>query len=108
MGLAAINFVLRREELKPSLLVVTDIDQSRLNRAASIYTVELAASRGIDLKYINTGKIENPVEELKAISGGTGFDDVFVFAPVRAVVEQGDAILGFDGCLNFFCRSRQS
>ncbi len=102
MGLAAINFVLRREELKPSLLVVTDIDQSRLNRAASIYTVELAASRGIDLKYINTGKIENPVEELKAISGGTGFDDVFVFAPVRAVVEQGDAILGFDGCLNFF------
>ncbi|MDD2245946.1 MAG: zinc-binding dehydrogenase [Proteiniphilum sp.] len=102
MGLAAINFVLRREELKPSLLVVTDIDQSRLNRAASIYTVELAASRGIDLKYINTGKMENPVEELKAISGGTGFDDVFVFAPVRAVVEQGDAILGFDGCLNFF------
>jgi len=27
---------------------------------------------------------------------------VFVFAPVRAVVEQGDAILAFDGCLNFF------
>jgi len=102
MGLAAINFVLRREEVKPSLLVVTDIDQSRLDRAASIYTVEFAASRGIDLKYVNTGKMENPVEELKAISGGTGFDDVFVFAPVRPVVEQGDAILAFDGCLNFF------
>src|SRR5690554_7874932 len=42
MGLAAINFVLRREEVKPSLLVVTDIDQSRLDRAASIYTVEFA------------------------------------------------------------------
>src|SRR5690554_1648818 len=102
MELAAINFVLRREEVKPSLLVVTDIDQSRLDRAASIYTVEFAASRGIDLKYVNTGKMENPVEELKAISGGTGFDDVFVFAPVRPVVEQGDAILAFDGCLNFF------
>jgi hypothetical protein len=25
-----------------------------------------------------------------------------VFAPVRPVIEQGDAILGFDGCLNFF------
>ncbi len=35
MGLAAINFVLRREEVKPSLLVVTDIDQTRLDRAAS-------------------------------------------------------------------------
>jgi hypothetical protein len=31
-----------------------------------------------------------------------GFDDVFIFAPVKQVVEQGDAILGFDGCLNFF------
>ena len=36
------------------------------------------------------------------ISDGTGFDDVFVYAPVPAVVELGDAILGFDGCLNFF------
>jgi len=102
MGLAAINFVLHREEIKPSLLVVTDIDQNRLDRAASIYTVEFAASRGIDLHYVNTGKMENPVEGLKAIAGGTGYDDVFVFAPVKSVVEQGDSILGFDGCLNFF------
>lgn len=102
MGLAAINYVIQREDRKPSLLVVTDVDQTRLDRAASIYPVALAASKGIDLKYINTGKLENPVEELKAISGGTGYDDVFVFAPVKPVVEQGDAILAFDGCLNFF------
>ena len=102
MGLAAINYVLRREDRKPSLLVVTDVDQTRLDRAASIYTVEFAASRGIDLKYINTGKMENPAEELKMISGDSGYDDVFVFAPVKPVVEQGDAILAFDGCLNFF------
>ena len=102
MGLAAINYVLRREDRKPSLLVVTDVDQTRLDRAASIYTVEFAASRGIDLKYINTGKMGNPVEELKVISGDSGYDDVFVFAPVKPVVEQGDAILAFDGCLNFF------
>jgi hypothetical protein len=30
------------------------------------------------------------------------FDDVFIFAPVKPVVELGDSILGFDGCLNFF------
>ena len=102
MGLAAINYVLRREDRKPSLLVVTDVDQTRLDRAASIYTVEFAASRGIDLKYINTGKMGNPAEELKVISGDSGYDDVFVFAPVKPVVEQGDAILAFDGCLNFF------
>ena len=102
MGLAAINYVLHREDRKPALLVVTDVNQVRLDRAASIYTVEFAASRGIDLRYVNTGALENPVEELRAISGGTGFNDVFVFAPVRPVVEQGDAILSFDGCLNFF------
>ncbi|MBF6598696.1 MAG: zinc-binding dehydrogenase [Fermentimonas sp.] len=102
MGLAAINYVLNREDLKPSLLVVTDVDQDRLNRAASIYTVDFAASRGIDLYYINTGKVDNPVELLRDKTNGLGYDDVFVFAPVKSVVEQGDAILGFDGCLNFF------
>ncbi|SFL44875.1 zinc-binding dehydrogenase [Proteiniphilum acetatigenes] len=102
MGLAAINYVLHREDRKPSLLVVTDVDQARLDRAASIYTVEFAESRGIDLHYINTGAMEDPVKELKTLSGNSGYDDVFVFAPVRPVVEQGDAILAFDGCLNFF------
>jgi threonine dehydrogenase-like Zn-dependent dehydrogenase len=102
MGLAAVNYVLRREGRKPSLLVVTDVDQARLDRAAAIYTVEFAASRGIDLRYLNTGAMSDPVAELMSVTGGSGYDDVFVFAPVRPVVEQGDAILAFDGCLNFF------
>jgi len=101
MGLAAINYILHREDRKPSLLVVTDIDQARLDRAASLYTVEYAASRGIELKYINTAKLGNPVEEMKSMAGD-GFNDVFVFAPVAQVIEQADAILAFNGCLNFF------
>jgi len=102
MGLAAINYVLRRNDRKPSICVVTDVDQTRLDRAAQFYSVEFAASRGIDLRYVNTGKMENPVEDLRAITGGYGYDDVFAFAPVKPVVEQADAILAFDGCLNFF------
>jgi len=102
MGLAAINYVLRREDRKPSLFVVTDVDQVRLDRAASLYTVEFAKERGIDLRYINTKEMTNPVEELKALTGGEGYNDVFVFAPVKPIVEQADAILAFDGCLNFF------
>ena len=102
MGLAAINYVLRRDDRKPSICVVTDVDQTRLDRAATILPVDFAKSRGIDLRYINTGNMENPVEELRAITGGYGYDDVFAFAPVKPVVEQGDAILAFDGCLNFF------
>ncbi len=101
MGLAAINYVIHRADRKPKLCVVTDIDQVRLDRAASIYTVDEAAKRGIELVYLNTA-IENPVEKLRRISGDTGYDDVFVFAPVAPVIEQGDAILAFDGCLNFF------
>jgi L-sorbose 1-phosphate reductase len=101
MGLAAINYVLRREDRKPSLLVVTDINQTRLDRAASLYTVEFARSQGIDLQYVNTSA-EGAVDKLKNISDGKGYDDVFVFAPVRPLIEQADAILAFDGCMNFF------
>jgi threonine dehydrogenase-like Zn-dependent dehydrogenase len=101
MGLAAINYVIHRAERKPRLCVVTDIDQARLDRAASIYSVEEAAKHAIKLVYLNT-KIDDPIAKLKELSEGTGYDDVFVFAPVAPVIEQGDAILGFDGCLNFF------
>ncbi|MDP4204643.1 MAG: zinc-binding dehydrogenase [Bacteroidota bacterium] len=102
MGLAAINYALHREDRHPNLMVVTDIDQSRLDRAASLYTPEFAASRGIDLRYINTADSANAVNLLMSQTGGTGYNDVFVFAPVAPVVEQADAILAFDGCLNFF------
>ncbi|MCE4566304.1 zinc-binding dehydrogenase [Maribellus sp. CM-23] len=102
MGLAAINYVISREDRKPSLLVVTDIAQDRLDRAAEIFPVEWAKEKGIELIYLNTGNVEDPVKALKDVSGGEGYNDVFVFAPVAPVVEQGDAILAHDGCLNFF------
>ena len=51
---------------------------------------------------LNTLKMKDPVKYLRDITGGEGFDDVFVFAPVKPVIEMGDSILGFDGCLNFF------
>lgn len=102
MGLAAINYVVNRRDRKPSLLVVTDIDQKRLDRAAEIFSVEWAKARGIDLKYLNTSDCPDPVSYIRQQTGGEGFDDVFVFAPVASVLEQGDAILANDGCLNFF------
>ena len=100
MGLGAIDYALHCDR-RPSLLVVTDIDDSRLARAASIYTVEEAAGNGIELHYVNT-RMENATEYLRNLTGGTGYDDVICFAPVRPVVEQAGDILGFDGCLNFF------
>ena len=97
MGLVAIDIALHGN-IKPSMVVVTDLDQQRLDRAASIFSPEKAAEDGIKLVFANT----SDKDELLEISGGKGFDDVFVYAPVPAVVELGDAILGFDGSLNFF------
>ena len=48
------------------------------------------------------GAGEDPVQRLMDLTDGKGYDDVFVIAPVAPVIEQGDRILGFDGCLNFF------
>lgn len=101
MGLGAIDYAIHCDR-KPGLLVVTDIDDARLERAASIYTVEEAAKNGIKLIYVNTSSIENPEEYLISLTGGKGYDDVMVFAPVKPVVETGDRILCKDGCLNFF------
>jgi len=101
MGLGAIDYALHQER-KPGLLVVTDIDDNRLARASAIFTEEDAYKEGVKLIFVNTGKMKDPVRYLRDITGGEGFDDVFVFAPVKPVIELGDSILGFDGCLNFF------
>jgi threonine dehydrogenase-like Zn-dependent dehydrogenase len=101
MGLGAIDYALHQAR-KPGFIAVTDIDGSRLERAASLFPPEQALREGIKLEYVNTGKTEDPVKYLRNLTGGYGFDDVFVFAPVKQVVEQAGEILGFDGCLNFF------
>lgn len=101
MGLGAIDFAIHSDR-KPGLLVVTDIDDDRLDRASCLITPGEAAKHGVKLEYVNTAKTKDPTEYLKGLTDDNGYDDVFVFAPVKPVVEQGDQILGKDGCLNFF------
>ena len=101
MGLGCVDYGLHCDR-KPSLMVVTDIDQARLDRAATLLTVEDAAANGVKLVYVNTAALEDPVAYMKGLNGGKGFDDVFVYAPVAPLIEQGDALLGDYGCLNFF------
>lgn len=96
MGLVAIDIALHGD-IRPSLLVVTDLNKDRLDRAKQIFDPDKTKEAGIELIFTDS----SDKSELLDISNG-GFDDVFVYAPVPAVVELGDAILGFDGCLNFF------
>ncbi len=97
MGLVAIDIALHGD-VKPSLVVVTDLDEKRLARAAEIYSPEAAARDGIRLVFSNA----TDKETLLSYNDGRGYDDVFVYAPVPSVVTLGDSLLGFDGCLNFF------
>jgi threonine dehydrogenase-like Zn-dependent dehydrogenase len=101
MGLGAIDYAIHNKR-KPSRLVVTDIDDRRLERAAQLLSVEEAKKNDVELHYVNTKDISDPVGYLKSLNGGRLYDDVFVFAPVKPVLEMGDRLLGRDGCLNFF------
>ena len=101
MGLGAIDYAIHCDRA-PSVLVVTDIDDDRLARARKIFPQEVAEKEGVKLVFINTAKNPDAEKEMLALTNGKGFDDVFVYAPVRPVVEMGVRILGKDGCLNFF------
>jgi len=102
MGLGSIDFAIHCDR-KPGLLVVTGTNSARLERAASIYTVEEARANGVELIYVNVADKNHDVEYLKSLTpGGKGYNDVFVYTPSTQAVEQADGILAFDGCLNFF------
>lgn len=101
MGLGALTYALHCDR-RPSLIVVTDVNETRLARAQELFPVEVYAKEGIELHFVNTGSYEDPVAKLREISGGSGYDDVLCYAPVAAVVKQSGDILGRDGCLNFF------
>ncbi|MBN2552288.1 MAG: zinc-binding dehydrogenase [Spirochaetales bacterium] len=101
MGLGALDYALHAGR-KPRRIVVTDIDDGRLARAASLFPPDKVTREGVELIFCNTRDVEDVPAHLKGLNGGEGFDDVFVFAPVAPVVETGDRILGRNGCLNFF------
>lgn len=108
MGLGSLDYALHAtkgndgQQGRPRLVVVTDIDEERLDRAKTFFPPEEAAELGVKLIFSNTGEIKDVPGYLIGLTGGEGFDDVFVFAPVAPVVETGDRILGKNGCLNFF------
>ncbi len=101
MGLGAISYGIQLEN-RPKRIVVTDIDDAKIARAREVISEEKAKEMGVELIYVNTAKLNDEVEDLRAITGGKGYDDVFVYIPNRRVAELGDKLLGFDGCLNFF------
>lgn len=100
MGVGAIDYAINGP-YKPKLVVVSDIDEERLARAAQLLPVEEALAKGVELHYVNTRKPES-MQTLIDLSDGKLYDDVFVYAASKPLLEQADDLLGDDGCLNFF------
>lgn len=101
MGLGAVSYGLQFEN-KPKRIVVTEVNDAKIARAREVISEESAREKGVELIYVNTAAMEDAVDELMKISEGHGYDDVFVYVPVREVAEMGDKLLAFDGCMNFF------
>jgi threonine dehydrogenase-like Zn-dependent dehydrogenase len=106
MGLGAVDYALHGDR-RPATLVVSDIDETRLERARKLFPAEKAKAEGIELVFVNTKGMDEPWRALREMSGG-GFDDVFVYAPVKEVAELASRVLGRDGCLNFFAGPEDS
>ena len=120
MGLGCIDIACHSPEKRPRRLVVTDIDDARLSRAARMFGLSFAGGRAdgkvndVDVHFVNTKGVDDPVAFLKAMnsdegydpsnptSTGGGYDDIFLFAAVPALISQCSDLLAFGGCLNFF------
>jgi L-sorbose 1-phosphate reductase len=100
MGLGFIDLLINGDR-KPRLLVVTDIDDVRLQRAERMFPREEAAKKGVSLEFINTSR-SDAYRDLMNSTENKGFDDIFVMVPVSTVAEQASQLLGYDGCLNVF------
>ncbi|MBB6480356.1 zinc-binding dehydrogenase [Spirochaeta isovalerica] len=100
MGLAAIDYALAGE-FRPRQLIVTDLDNQRLQRAQSIFG-PIAEKRGISLLFINSGELDNPHQFIMRLTENEGFDDMLVMVPFADALELGESLLGFNGCMNFF------
>jgi threonine dehydrogenase-like Zn-dependent dehydrogenase len=101
MGLGAIEYPLVIEK-KPARIVVTDIDNDRLTRAKQLIPEDSAAEKGVELHFVNPLEHEDQYEYLMSLTDGKGYDDVFIYTPIKPLAEVGDRLLAFDGCMNFF------
>lgn len=99
MGLECTDYALQLEN-PASLVVAVDVSTDRLTRAQSLLAPK--ANKATTAVFLNSSEYEDATAKLMELSGGTGYDDVFVYAPITSLIELGDRILGQDGCLNFF------
>ncbi|EJE99134.1 zinc-binding dehydrogenase [Liquorilactobacillus mali] len=98
MGLLAIDYAIH-SNVKPKVVVVTDINQEKLDRAEKLYP-----SDEVKMLFINVNNlsIEKQKELLLSAVDNEGYDDVFSMISVAPIVTLAGELLRADGCLNQF------
>ncbi|MDO8587401.1 MAG: zinc-binding dehydrogenase [Armatimonadota bacterium] len=87
----------------PAKILATDVDSGRM-QALKDLVADKAAQRGIDIRFLNPKEdgqesVDRAIEEL---TGGEGFDDVVLLAPIPFPIPEGIESLGRDGVFNIF------
>lgn len=85
----------------PRTLFCTDLSEERLQYMRRRLQ-PLAERKGVDLVCLNVGGLTDLDDRLRAATGGEGFDDVYVHAPVAPLVEHAAGFLGRESILNVF------
>ncbi len=85
----------------PKKLFCTDLSEERLQYMINRLQ-RLADKKGVEFVTLNVGGIKDLDEQLNAFNGGSGFDDIYVHAPVAPLVEHAAGFLGDQSILNVF------
>ena len=98
MGLLAIDYALHADT-KPKRLVVTDIDQAKLDRAKELYP-----SDEVEVHFVNTKGLSVDEQEklLNAKVNNEKYDDLFLMISVKPLAEMAGRLMNTDACLNQF------
>lgn len=87
----------------PKKILATDVDSVRM---ATLHdkVADLAAKKGIEIIFVNPAVDGNDAMKaaFEKLTGGKGFDDIVISAPVAALVEGAIEYLGQNGVLNIF------
>jgi threonine dehydrogenase-like Zn-dependent dehydrogenase len=87
----------------PKRVIATDIDTARLQSLKERF-MPIAARRGIELEVVNPNEMSATdfAKFLDDFTGGKGFDDIVVLAPVALLIEQAVPYLADQGLMNIF------
>ncbi|MCL5104713.1 MAG: zinc-binding dehydrogenase [Armatimonadetes bacterium] len=87
----------------PKKVLCTDVDDGRLDYLKA-GVIEAARTNGVEVVFLNPIKAGQDAlkKAIDDLTGGMGFDDILVMAPVPALIEAALPYLATDGLLNIF------